>query len=48
MSGMFKKVMTNGENTIGKNSKNFKPTIAIAGVGIASRHCVMHYNENLR
>jgi len=48
MTGMFKKAFREGQNVIGKTSKEFTPDITISGVGIANRHCVITYNSESR
>ena len=48
MSGMIKKAMRHGHNVIGKISKDFEPDIVISGVGIAVKHCIINYDEELR
>ena len=48
MTGMFKKPFNDGENVIGKQSKDYKPDISISGVGIANRHCIIAYDPSSR
>lgn len=35
-----------GENVIGKSSKDYKPTIPLGGVGIATKHVILQREEN--
>ena len=48
MSGMIKKLLDEGENWIGKNSKEFSPQIQINGVGISNRHCAITFTNDTR
>ena len=48
MTGMIKKAFSQGENVIGKQTKDFQPDVAISGVGIANRHCVVTFDTNTR
>ena len=48
MTGMIKKAFNQGENVIGKSTKDFQPDIAISGVGISNRHCVVTFDQNTR
>lgn len=46
MTGMFKKVLKEGENVIGKETKELKPDVRISGVGIANRHCTLMFDAS--
>jgi|TARA_B110001450_G_scaffold255211_1_gene282185 hypothetical protein len=45
MSGMIKKALTNADNYMGKQTKEFVPDIPISGVGISAQHCLITYEE---
>ena len=48
MTGKVKKAFNHGENIIGRQNKEFTPSIVISGVGISARHCVIYYDEDTR
>jgi hypothetical protein len=48
MSGMIKRALNHGDTVIGKPSKDSNPDVAINGVGIAVRHCVIKFDKDLR
>ena len=48
MTGMIKKALKQGNNIVGKESKDFKPDIIVSGVGIAQKHCLINYDAASR
>lgn len=48
MTGKVKKGFNDGENVVGKQTKDWTPDIIISGVGIAARHCVLQFDEAYR
>ena len=40
MSGQLKKLFKEGENYMGKQTRDFEPDILISGVGISPKHCL--------
>ena len=48
MSGMITRALRHGDTVIGKPSKDQEPDVSISGVGIAHKHCVIKYDEELR
>jgi len=48
MTGMVKKAFYDGENTIGRETKDYSPNLVISGVGIANRHCIIVYDSSTR
>ena len=45
MSGMFKYAMVPGKNMIGKKTVDFDPSVPLSGVAIATKHCILEYNQ---
>lgn len=45
---MFKFTFSGGDNSIGKADANFKPNIALSGVGIGKPHCLLNFNPDDR
>ena len=45
---MFKVAFNDGDNYIGKKSKDFQPAVQLSGAGIAQKHCLINYNSDER
>lgn len=45
MSGQLKKLFKEGDNFMGKKTKEFTPDILISGVGISQKHCLMKFDK---
>lgn len=48
MTGMFRRALRDGDNIIGRETKEYIPDIKINGVGIANHHCTISFDSTNR